>query len=79
MFLLQLTMYFIPCDVWFPVITGRHPVITVRQPVITGRQFFFIKNYLYPDVLFTRHVTAFLDTSDLKEVRIIFYRITLQC
>ena len=38
---------------------------------------FFIKVYRYPEVPFNRHVLAFFETSDFKEVRILFFNSTI--
>ena len=38
----------------------------------------FTKVYSYPDVLFNRHVLAFFETSDLKEVRVSFFISTIK-
>ena len=40
--------------------------------MITGRNC-FLKVYCNPEVLFKRHVLAFSEKSDSKEVRIFFY------
>ena len=48
--------------------------------VIAGKHGFFFKVSRYPESLFNRHVLAFFETSDLKEVCILFIisRITVQ-
>ena len=33
----------------------------------------FIKVYYYAEVLFNRHILAFFETNDLKEVRILLF------
>ena len=56
-------------------------VLTVKNffPLVYGTTFTKVFHYL--DVLFNRHVLAFFETSDLKEVHISFFisTIKVQC
>ena len=49
--------------------------------ILGDRKQFFVKVYLYPEVLFNCRVLAVFETSELKEFRILYFisRITEQC
>ena len=46
-------------------------------PFNSWKALFLIKVYLYPEVLFNRHIFAFFETTDLKEVNILFFISTI--
>ena len=39
---------------------------------------FLIKVYRYPEVLLNRHVLVLFETTDLKEVRLLFFIFTIR-